>query len=70
MAQKLTTEKMYSYVYAPRKFQGMKWPGSERTKERIGPAPIGRFAGPGAKRLGTLSTRAAARHFVTSCGAL
>jgi len=44
MAQELATEKMYSYVYAPRKFQGTKWPGSERTGERIGPGPIGRFA--------------------------
>ena len=49
MARKLATEKIYSYVYVPQKFQGMKWPGSERagserTRERIGPGPIGRFA--------------------------
>jgi len=51
MARKLATKKIYSYVYAPRKFQGMKWPGSERARERkdrerIGPGPIGRFAPP------------------------
>jgi len=33
-----------SYIYTPRKFQGTKRPGSERTRKRIGP---------GAKRLGT-----------------
>jgi len=34
MAQKLATEKTYSYVYAPRKFQGTKWSGSESARER------------------------------------
>ena len=49
MARELATDKTYSYIYAPQKFQGTKWPGSERTREQIGP---------GAKRLGTIgSTR-------------
>jgi len=48
MARELATDKTYSYIYAPQKFQGTKWPGSERTRERIGPGPIGRFA-PGSK---------------------
>jgi len=29
MARKPATEKIYSYVYAPQKFPGTKWPGSE-----------------------------------------
>ena len=47
-----------------RKFQGAKWPGNERARERVGqganrpesywPIRSGERIGPGAKRLGTL----------------
>jgi len=44
MAWELATEKIYSYIYTPRKFQRTKRPGRERTRKRIGPSLIGRFA--------------------------
>jgi len=44
MVRELATEKIYSYIYTPRKFQGTKWLGNERTRERIAPGSIGRFA--------------------------
>jgi len=62
MARKLANEKIYSYVYVPRKFQGTKWPGSERARERKDQGanwpgsywPI-RSIGSRAKRLGTIA---------------
>jgi len=64
MDPKIATEKIYGYVYAPRKFQGTKWPGSERAGERkdqganwpgsYWPIRSSECIGPGAKRLGTI----------------
>jgi len=46
MARKLATEKIYRRRESSRERNGQrtKLPGSERTRERIGPGPIGRFA--------------------------
>jgi len=40
----LSTAYVCSKRATERKFQGMKWPGSESARERIGQGPVGRFA--------------------------
>ena len=55
-----------------RKFQGAKWPGNERSRERVGqganrpvsywPIRSGERIGPGAKRLGTIGPQCTQSH--------